>query len=115
MGLQGYVEETLILEASADETLSSWVNVRGRTTVSFFIRGTGTTSSGVISLEESQPDKQGIWAATPSVITTVNASTVSAGVEQAVHVSPAAFGYVRARISTVIGGGGTVTVVLVAS
>ena len=50
-----------------------------------------------------------------SAITTENASAFSGGAQIAVHISAAAYYFVRARISTVIGGGGTISVGMVAA
>lgn len=115
MSYQGFVENNLLTNVSADETTSPWVNVQGRTNVTFFVSGLGTTSGGVITFEETRKRADGSYVATSSVLTTVNASTVTAGVEQAVHVSGAAFSHVRARVSTAISGGGTISVSLVAA
>lgn len=111
-----------ITAASADETYGPWVDVRGCANITFYCAGLSTTSSGVITFEECAPADLGQPIYVPigqdvgkySAITTLNASTISGGVQVAVHISQAAFFYVRARISTVIGGGGTVSVGLVA-
>lgn len=120
MAQLGYLSENMLFEQSADETLSRWIDVRGRTHLTFYISGTGTTSSGVITLNEMMPlatsadaVPQG-YVGTPSAITTVNASTVSGGVMLATHATVGAYGFVQARISTAIGGGGTISVGLVA-
>ncbi len=107
---------------SADETLGPWVDVRGCQNVAFYLVGTGTTSSGVISFEEAAPldvtvvpwTVYGAATGNYSLIATQNASDVSAGVQLGVHLASRAYFYVRARISTIIGGGGTVTCNLVA-
>ncbi len=108
---------------SADETLGQWIDVRGYAHVVFYITGNGTTSSGVITLEEAAPEDFGS-STTPPVfgaatdgyapITTYNASNVSGGLQGAVHLPVAAYCFVRPRISTVIGGGGTISAGLVA-
>lgn len=113
-GFQGFLFSKLITAQSADETLSQWIDVRGRTALTFYIIGNGTTSSGVITLDESVFVDDQPYGGTPSAITTVNASTVSGNNQSAIHVAVGAYGWVRARISTAIGGGGTVSVVLVA-
>lgn len=110
---------------SADETLGPWIDVRGKTSLTFYCTSTGTTSSGVVSFEEAAPsatfsnqstvtDVFGASTGNYSVITTVNASTFTGGAQVAVHPARAAYCFVRARISTAIGGGGTVSVGLVA-
>ena len=112
----------LLANVTADETLSPWVDVRGYGNVSFYLTSVGTTSSGVVTLEEclgtgTAPNAPPLGETTDgySVITTVNASTFSGTKQVAVHCGPqVAFGFVRARISTAIGGGGDVSVGLVA-
>lgn len=111
---------TCFLNQSDDETLGPWIPVSGYANVAFYISGSGTTSSGVISIEEAAPlfpSGPVFGAATGgySVITTVNASDVTGGLQKAVHIGPTAAAFVRSRISTAIGGGGTVTAVMVAS
>lgn len=104
-------------DASADETYGPWVNVLGAQAVTFYFSGAGTTSSGVISIEESAPKDVTVRPNTPigesagsySLITTKNASDITGTTQVAVHLPIAAYFYVRARISTVIGGGGTVS------
>lgn len=121
-GLQGYACVGLLKNQSADESLSQWIDVRGRTHLVFYITGTGTTSSGVITLDEMLPlydplnnnREEQPYGGTPSAITTVNASTVSGDNQSAIHVAVGAYGFVRARISTAVGGGGSISVGLVA-
>ena len=110
MALQGYVHEELLTAAIDDETTSPWVDVRGRTAPKFYLSGLGTTSSGVITLEETMPRADNSWPATPVAITTVNALDVSAGVQKIYQATAGPYAFVRARVSTVIGGGGSVTV-----
>jgi len=105
---------------STDETYGVWVDVRGCAYVTFYLSSNGTTSSGVITIEEAAPEDFTNWAP-PSppnipwavdkcaVVTTVNASTISGASQVPVHLSAAAYCFVRARISTAIGGGGTVS------
>lgn len=97
-----------------DETLGMPIDCAGYPNVSFWLTGNGTTSSGVITIEEADWDAlhDQPFSSTWSVITTVNASDVSGGVQKAVHLATASYAFVRARISTVIGGGGSVTVIV---
>lgn len=116
----GPLHVTQFTDQSADETLGQWINARGFGNISFAITGTGTTSSGVITFEECQAVKDTFPLVPPgeatgsfSVISslTTNASDVSGGAQKVVHAPPnVAYEFVRARISTVIGGGGTITV-----
>src|SRR5215813_8407376 len=65
----------------------------------------GTTSGGVITIEEAaDPSYTGTW----STLTTVNASDFSGGAEKDVHAS-GLLRAVRARISSNITGGGTIS------
>jgi hypothetical protein len=112
---QGYQQVELLTAAIDDETTSVWADVRGRTHLVLYISGLGTTSGGVLTIEESLPTLQNVWPATASSISTVNASDVSAGVCKAVHLTVGAYAFVRVRVSTAITGGGSVTVGLVAT
>ena len=69
----------------------------------------GTTSSGNILIEESDlPSYTGTW----SQVHTQTAAGFTGDAKLCVHVEIGAGLWVRARINTVIGGGGTVTVTL---
>jgi len=118
-GFDGYGVYDLLTAAIDDETTSQPVNLKGRTDITLYISGDGTITSGVVTLEESlplinQPSEGQPYGGTWSSITTINAATVTAGAQVAVHFDHASYGYVRARVSTAIGGGGSVTVGLVA-
>jgi len=83
--------------------------------LTFYLSSVGTTSGGVVSIEEADwnPSGGSPYTGTWSVITTVNASSFTGGVQLAYHVSsPTAFAFVRARVSSTITGGGTISVVL---
>ena len=108
---------------SADETYGPWVDVSGCAYVTFYITGVGTTSSGVITFETCAPTDLSVTPVIPpspqdvsgyAPITTYNASNVTGGLQGAVAIPAAAYCFVRARISTVIGGGGTISCGLVA-
>lgn len=113
-----------LTDASTDETLGKWIDVRGYAHLVFYCTstGTGVTSSGVISLEEAGPIDASVNPNLPfpgdtgkfSVITTKNASDFTGLAQVAVHPTVSAYCFVRARVSTAIGGGGTVSVSLVA-
>ena len=73
---------------TADETYGPWVDVRGCAYIVFYVTGVGTTSSGVVSFEETAPTDLSIDPVIPSspqdvsgysVITTTNASAVTGG------------------------------------
>lgn len=118
-GFDGYGVYDLLSAVTADETTSQPVNLKGRTDVTLYISGDGTITSGVITLEESlplvnHPSEGQPYGGTWSSITTYSAAGVTAGAQVAVHLTHASYGYVRARVSTAIGGGGSVSVGLVA-
>jgi len=121
-GYAGFGPFALLKDVSADETISPWVPMMGRQNLAFYLSSVGTTSSGVVSLEEClpvadplSPNEPQQYSGTASTITTVDASTFTGGAQVTVHLaSSRAYGYVRARVSTAIGGGGTISVGLVA-
>lgn len=96
----------------ADETIGIALDARGAEHITFTVQGNGTTSSGVVTIEEAvyDPLKDPVFTGTWSTITTVNASDVTGGQQKAVHLATGTYGFVRPRISTVIGGTGTVSV-----
>ena len=72
----------------------------------FFVVGAGTISGGALSIEEAyDPDYTGTW----SVIQAITLTSITAGAIVVVHVE-GTFRAVRARVSTPVTGGGTVTV-----
>lgn len=98
-------------DQSADETLGPWIDVRGKAYVAFYVAGSGTISSGVLSFEEAAPKDPNanpavIGEATGgySLITTYSAAGVTGGAQVAIHLEPRAYCFVRARISTVLAG-----------
>lgn len=83
--------------------------------ISIFYSSTGTTSGGAVVFEEadfSPEDSDPIYGGTWSAIETRNASTFSGTIALAYHASPAAYAWVRVRVSSDITGGGTIKVVL---
>ena len=107
--------KTLLDGVTADETTSPAIDCVGLTALTVYVLGVGTTSSGVLTVEEAawDDDKQVDKSATWSSITTVNASDATAGAYKAVHLTVASYGFVRVRVSTAIGGGGSIYVWLV--
>lgn len=103
---------------TADESMSTPIDLTGLSQAAVWITGTGTTSSGVITLEEADydPAKQPIYGGTWSLITTVNASDVTGGVTKAIHLPAFALPrWLRVRVSTAIGGGGSIEVTVTGS
>lgn len=75
----------------------------------FYIFGTGTIAGGAVQVEEAHdPNYAGTWAAIGSPVTVAQDTIKTVA-------TTGAFGAVRARISTAITGGGTVTVHLFAT
>jgi hypothetical protein len=80
----------------------------------------GTTSGGTVTIEEADWDPfdsaqiySGTWSAIGSAVA---ASTFTGGAQVALHLpAPAAYAFVRARITGTITGGGTISVALRAS
>jgi len=107
--LSAYTPVVVLNEQSADET-SGIVLFGGLTqNTTIIIEGAGTTSSGVITIEEAYYPAPGPYTGTWSLVTTVNASDVTGGAQKAIHVVNWSFWALRIRISTVIGGGGTIS------
>lgn len=100
------------VDQSADETLGQWIDVRGYPNVTFYVTGSGTISSGVVTFEEAAPKAPNdnpnvVGEATGgySAISTYDASGVTGGAQVAVHLpSDKAYWFVRPRISTVLSG-----------
>lgn len=111
----GPARVALLTNQIDDETTSAPVDCSGMDYLTVYISGTGTTSSGVITIEEADwdgPLREQPYGGTWSSITTVNASDVSGGKQAAIHLPVGAYAFVRTRISTVIGGGGSISTVL---
>ncbi len=113
----GVIRVPSLIAAIDDETVGQRVLCTGLNHVTVYITGTDTTSSGVVTIEEADynPETDLDYTGTWSSITTVNASDVSGGVQKAVHLPVSEYAFVRTRISTAIGGGGSVSTVLRAS
>lgn len=107
---------TLLNAVSADETFSRPVDVRGYTHIVVYVIPNGTVSSGVVKINEAciDPDTDqiysGTWVQVGSDISPASATGIAV-----LHLTVAAYSHLQARVSTAIGGGGTVTVVLVAT
>lgn len=80
-------------------------------TITINLQSNGTTSGGTVTIEEAYYDVNGpVYAGTWSAIAAIAASGFT-GTAQSVLRSTGAYWAVRARISSTITGGGTVTVV----
>lgn len=77
--------------------------------VTIWVRGNGTISGGVISIEECRDPE---YASTWSLSATVTASDLTGDKEMKVNLAACTFRAVRGRISTTITGGGSVDIVI---
>ena len=113
---QGYGPlRTVLFANKIDDETGVIVDVLGRTNITVYLQGTGTTSSGVITIEEScwipgHESESNSWAS----VATVNASDASAGAQKVTRLTAGSYSQLRIRISTVIGGGGSITARLTA-
>lgn len=104
---------TMLTEVSADETFSQPIDVRGYTHLVAYCIANGTVSSGKVRINEACIDPAtklpyvGTWPQVGSDI------TPSTGTIQALHLTVAGYSHLQGRVETAIGGGGTVTLVLV--
>lgn len=92
---------------------SQAINRLGAEEISLYVRGSGTISGGTLLIEEAdygddEPPYSGTW----SQLVSVACSDVTGGAQKGVHLSLGAYGYLRARISSAVTGGGTIAVVL---
>jgi hypothetical protein len=112
----GVVNQQMIVSQSASGTTSAPVNVLGYTEIGIYVTGIGTTSSGVITIETADfnPATETTYTGTWSAVTTVNASDVTGGAQKHVPLTDSAYMWIRTRITTVIGGGGTISTAVVA-
>ena len=103
-----------------DETLGKFMDCTGYPYIVVYVKGStsGTISSGVVTIEEADWDKEvtpgGPGTDAWSSIQTVNGADVTGGAQKAIHLAVGSYHFVRVRISTAIGGGGTVSAVIIA-
>jgi hypothetical protein len=108
----------LLINKQTATQASDPIDVSGYRYITVYAMGYGTTSGGTYLIEESVDDpatKQtfgGTWAPIGAAL---NASAVSAGKQIATHFTVSAYSRVRVSVATTITGGGTLSVVLVAS
>lgn len=95
--------------------ISQPINAAQQNQLSFFFASQGTTSGGTILIEEADWDINSDlpYSGTWSQIASITASSFTGGAMSVYHTTaPAAFGFVRVRISSAITGGGTITAVV---
>lgn len=102
----------LLSAVTALDTASPPMDISAYRCNTVYFKSAGTTSSGVITIEEADWDPliEAPFGGTWTSITTVNASAFTAGASAAYHIAaPGAYAFLRVRVSTVIGGGGTIS------
>ena len=78
-----------------------------------YLRSIGTTTGGTILIEEADwLPSETVYSGTWSQIASIAASSFTGGAQTGQHVSNAAYGFFRVRISSAITGGGSVLVTL---
>lgn len=107
----GVLNVPMLRAQTADETTSTPFFCLGYKEIAIYLTGTGTTSSGVITIETAETET---YAGTWSSIATNNASDVTGGATKHIPLTDSAYLWVRTRISTAIGGGGSISTRLVA-
>jgi hypothetical protein len=113
----GFTRQPALIAAIASGAAGA-VNCQGHTAVSVYLTGTGTTSSGVVTIETADFPAEleaASYSGTWSAVTTVNASTLTGGQQTQVILAAGCYSWVRVRVSTVIGGGGSVGAVVLAA
>ncbi len=111
----GVLNTPLLYQKTATASVCVPVNCLGYKEIGVYVIGEGTTSSGVITIETADfnPTTEENYTGTWSAITTVNASDVTGGAQKHVPLTDSAYMFIRTRISTVSGGGGTISTVWV--
>ncbi len=91
---------------TVDETPSIPFDCTGYRYLVLYFYGVGTLDSGVLTVEEADYDKtkEPIYGGTWSSITTINATSLTGGVQIAYHFTVANYAFVRVRVSTTIAG-----------
>jgi hypothetical protein len=89
------------------------INRAGQSELSLYVRGIGTITGGTLLIEEADyGDDEAPYSGTWSQLTSIACSDVTGGAQKGVHLSVGAYGYLRARISSAVTGGGTIAVVM---
>ena len=99
---------TYLDAVSADETTSTAIPVNSFVNFSIYVEWGSSTNAGVITIEEAYaPNYTGTWSSIGTV-------TWSAASSTDVFHQRGSFRALRVRVSTAVGGGGTVTVKAIA-
>jgi hypothetical protein len=82
---------------------SQMIDARGNHEVTIYLEGQGAITGGTVLIEEAaRRDFAGTW----SQVTSISASGLTGGSQQAVHLTPGCYAFVRVRVSAAIAGGG---------
>lgn len=93
--------------------MSQAINRLGQEEVSLYVRGIGTISGGTLLIEEADyGDDEAPYSGTWSQLASIACSDVTGGAQKGVHLTLGAYGYLRARISSNVTGGGSIAVVM---
>ena len=111
---------TMLLGSSSGGTVtgvtsgtSPAINRLGSEAISLYVRGSGTITGGTLLIEEADyGDDEPVYSGTWSQVTSITCSDVTGGAQKGVHLSLGSYGYLRARISSAVTGGGTIAVVM---
>lgn len=109
---QGQRRVPLLTTVTADETQSMPIDCSAWRYHTVYLKSTGTTSGGSITIEEADWDilSEVPFGGTWSIIgAAIAASTFSGGAQIAVHLPAAAYGWIRVRVDAAITGGGSVS------
>ena len=92
---------------------SQAINRVGQNELSLYVRGIGTITGGTLLIEEADyGDDEAPYSGTWSQLTSIACSDVTGNAQKGVHLSVGAYGYLRARISSAVTGGGSIAVVM---
>ncbi len=109
-----YLHVNLFNALTTGALTSGAVDCRTYNYLTFFQRGAGTISGGAVVIEEAPTeDYAGTWSTITATVTPADVSGTA--VTKATHVTAACYGWVRARLSTQVSGGGAWTLDLIAN
>lgn len=119
LGSDAFVAGALVITGTtgagtaANPSTSQPIDYKSHGVVTFYLRSIGATTGGTILIEEADwgPNEQP-YSGTWSQVASIAASSFTGGAELAYHITDSAYGWLRARISSPITGGGTVLISL---
>ncbi len=104
--MQRVILVTNLINASTTGTLTTpAIDCRSFSNLTLYSTGAGTVSGGVVVIEEAATaDYSGTWSAIAGL---TDPTAASGGKTIAVHLITGAYGFLRARLTTQISGGGS--------